>query len=285
MKQKYIIAHGHRRYLAYTKLGYKKIPCLILPDRILEEIPLTHIDSIGNTRLGAKDGEIAQLMQSIKDNGLLHPIGVYRDGEVETEQFLIDNITENVQRENITPIELSNAITSLKKLGLTNKEIAVRLSMAPNKIDTLARMSAPLREKYIGKAAFYENSKSQKTGIPVSSLNLVSGFRLNAKDEDDLMHTIMKKSYGTEQIRVLGLLLRSGHSLKGAEQLLDSSRVVHARVAVDTEEWAKLKKRSEVSSDEELYNRILRKEVDYNPEIFLWLPKGRRRGRPPRTSS
>lgn len=124
------------------------------------DIPISKAIQLKNSRGEFKDETMAQLMQSIKENGLLQPIGVCKNGskfEVlygnrrlvafkklgrktipavikETPEFETDadlmNLTENIQREDVTLPEIGRYLTILSEDGLSNKEIAARLGMA-----------------------------------------------------------------------------------------------------------------------------------------------------------
>lgn len=126
----------------------------------IQLIPLNKIKIGKNSRHDIKDDELAGLMQSIKETGQLMPIGVKKVGDGYhilhgNRRFLacsklgltkilatvhelkreadgdIVNLTENIQRRNITLAEIGRYIDLLKKEnGLTRKEIAVRLGIS-----------------------------------------------------------------------------------------------------------------------------------------------------------
>lgn len=125
----------------------------------VEYLPLKSIRMGSNSRLTVSDEEIAGLMQSIKEVGLLQPIGVVRvdggyevtygnrrflaisrlgltrvqavihENESEAENSLM-NLTENVQRRNISLAEIGRYIELLKESGMSNAEIGVRLGVS-----------------------------------------------------------------------------------------------------------------------------------------------------------
>lgn len=104
---------------------------------------------------------ISELMNSIKQSGLLQPIGVVKKGKtyevvygnrrltavkklgwtkidalvhVNENQFDgdIQNLTENIQRKQVSPAEIGRYILSLEKEGLSREEISIRLGMSKN---------------------------------------------------------------------------------------------------------------------------------------------------------
>lgn len=124
----------------------------------VQDISLNKIKLAKNSRMDIKDEELSGLMQSIKEVGLLQPIGVVKRKagyeicygnrrflaasklgltsvpavihEHKTEADIdLMNLTENVQRRNISLTEVGRYIDLLKNQDLTYKEIAVRMGV------------------------------------------------------------------------------------------------------------------------------------------------------------
>jgi ParB/RepB/Spo0J family partition protein len=126
----------------------------------VKEIPLNQIKLGRNSRMNISNEEIAGLMESIKETGLLQPIGVVpgkkggyeicygnrrflafsklgfktipailHDTAVDSEVDM-KNLTENVQRRNLSLTEAGRYVQLLKAEGLTSAEIAVRLGVS-----------------------------------------------------------------------------------------------------------------------------------------------------------
>lgn len=131
---------------------------------VIKEIPLNKIKLGRNSRMNVTDDEIAGLMESIKEEGLLQPIGVVpRGGGYEicfgNRRFLatsklgltsipamvfanakdvevdMKNLTENIQRRNLSLTEAGRYITLLQEQGLTLAEVAVRLGVSKSYVD------------------------------------------------------------------------------------------------------------------------------------------------------
>ncbi len=125
----------------------------------IEKMPLKKIKLNKNSRLNVDPDELEGLMQSIKTTGLLQPIGVIKNGtgyeicygnrrfmacsklgmtsmpvivhERKSESDVdIKNLTENVQRRNISLTEVGRYIGLLEKEGLSQAECAVRLGVS-----------------------------------------------------------------------------------------------------------------------------------------------------------
>lgn len=130
----------------------------------IERLPINKIKLNKNSRLNIDPDELDGLMQSIKEEGLLQPIGVVKNGSsyeicYGNRRFLacsklgiskipaivhekqkesdvdIKNLTENVQRRSISLMEVGRYITLLESQGLSKRESAVRLGVTPAYVD------------------------------------------------------------------------------------------------------------------------------------------------------
>lgn len=142
-----------------TRIEFKGAPMAKNGTVTIEKIPLNKIKLNKNSRLNIDPEELDGLMQSIKSTGLLQPIGVIKNGtgyeicygnrrflacsklgmthmpvivhERKSESDVdIKNLTENVQRRNISLSEVGRYIEILEKEGLNNAEAAVRLGVS-----------------------------------------------------------------------------------------------------------------------------------------------------------
>lgn len=125
----------------------------------ITKMPINKIKLNKNSRLNIDPEELDGLMQSIKSEGLLQPIGVIKNGSgyeicYGNRRFLacsklgvttipcivhekkkesdvdIKNLTENVQRRNISLAEVGRYIELLEGEGLSKQESAVRLGVS-----------------------------------------------------------------------------------------------------------------------------------------------------------
>jgi len=136
-------------------------------ERIME-VPVAQVREKSNVRQEYDNASIAELAESIRQQGLLQPITVaaaengYYDilfghrryrafvllsqtdhetflkikcivktkGEFNEKEILVQQLIENVQRENVTGRDMRAALEELKGRGLTHREIAERLGKA-----------------------------------------------------------------------------------------------------------------------------------------------------------
>jgi ParB/RepB/Spo0J family partition protein len=204
----------------------------------IREIKLKDVILLDNSRTKSKKEEMAELMESIKMNGLLQPIGV-REGErkgeynlifgyrrfeavsklghktipahilVENQDedaamfFYINNLVENLQRKDINCVELGRICWELKsKFNMTDAEIAVRVSVPKGRIKQALDTYNYVPDEYKGKVktmTFGSNTKSAGN-IPSSIATSI---------------TNIKRKYGLKQddVRPLFEMARKGESL------------------------------------------------------------------------
>lgn len=144
---------------------------------MVQNIPLNKIKLGKNSRLSIRDEDFAGLMMSIKDQGMLQPIGVVRRKtgyeicygnrrflacsklgyskipaivhEDSTEANIdLKNLTENIQRRNISLTEAGRYIQLLMDQKLTKKEIAARLGVSTGYVESCLSAYNEVPEEY-----------------------------------------------------------------------------------------------------------------------------------------
>ncbi len=189
----------------------------------IQMMSLNKIKLSRNSRSAIANDDLSGIMQSIKEVGLLQPIGVSKDGTgysicYGNRRFLacsklglkkipviihkhknvaeadLKNLTENIQRRNISLIEAGRYVSILKQSGLSSNEIATRLgvnkSYVAATLDVFNRVPVK-HQKDIDVAVTKSNKTSKSTGkIGVYSARRIvsakSTYRLNDKQTDYL---------------------------------------------------------------------------------------------------
>ena len=245
-KQKYVLAYGFRRYSACKKLGWTTVPAFIQdedgkPSQV-KNLPLSTIHVIDNTRLDKSDDAFTELMQSIKQQGLLQPVGVWPIDALDRESFIVMNLTENIHREGLSPFELSKACRELKKLGLNAGEIGVRLSLPKSRIDSILNLTDTFPEETMRQASFVQNKRDKKGKIPVSVLNTISSIR--ATDPKNaikrVIEAVKEKEWGVTDVGMVKELLQGGMDVERAIAKKDDYDVIQPRIIVKRSSMAKL---------------------------------------------
>ncbi len=146
----------------------------------IKELPMNKIKIGRNSRLAVSKEDLSGLMQSINSTGLLEPIGVIKSqkhqGSYEiaygNRRFMafsklglhsipaviheyknesdvdVKNLTENVQRRNISLAEIGRYASILEGEGLGKKELAVRLGVSINYLDACLNAYKDVPKEY-----------------------------------------------------------------------------------------------------------------------------------------
>lgn len=193
----------------------------------IREIPLNKIKLGKNSRMQVSEDEIAGLMQSIKEVGLLQPIGVTKSGNsfeivYGNRRFLavsklgkakipavvhsnknvsendLQNLTENLQRRNISLIEAGRYIQILRDSGLSAAEIAVRLGVSKAYIQSCitAFQEVPKEHQKDLEVKTVHDRKRTPGKISISTARAIVSARATyrlSKDEEELLYKAAKK--------------------------------------------------------------------------------------------
>ena len=213
----------------------------------VQEISLNKIKLGKNSRLSIDEGDLTGLMQAIKEQGLLQPVGVIKKkaGGYElaygNRRFLscsklgwtkipcvvmeengeysrdLKNLTENVQRKNIGLIECGRFIKLLKAQNLTQDEIAVRIGVTKQYVvsceaafDDVPKEHRHDIEMTIGNARVSEGKVSLSVARKI--MNEQKGKNLLASDVDRLFKAAKaKEGFSEASIPRYAKALAAGH--------------------------------------------------------------------------
>ena len=219
-------------------------------EMIVKTLPVNRIRLGKNSRLTIRDEDLSGLMESIKSTGLLQPIGVSKAGKGysicygnrrfiactklgmkkipavivvnknSTEEDL-KNLTENIQRRQISLMEAGRYVDILMKGGLSRKEIAVRLGTSPAYVSHTIDAYKMVPKKFqkdieVGLTKTRGGSTKNSGGkISVSSarkiLNAKKQFRLTRNQMNYLFEEAKKNNgFVPEKIGTYAVELKSG---------------------------------------------------------------------------
>lgn len=217
---------------------------------VVQKMALNKIKLGKNSRLSVSKEELDGLMQSIKEVGLLQPIGVAKNGtgyeicygnrrfmacsklgftnipvivhERKKESDIdLKNLTENIQRRNIGLAEAGRYIELLKKEGLTTGEIGVRLGVTRGYISACLQAYEEVPAKFrndlelaIGAGSKRETKKGYGK-IAVTSakaiINAAKSYGLDEEQKEKLFSAAKSdERFLTENTRKYAAALKSG---------------------------------------------------------------------------
>lgn len=216
----------------------------------LKEIPIKEVTIRENHRVKVEDTNIHELMSSIKQHGLQQAIGVTGKpgdytlvfgsrrliactklglksihanvmGELEAKQFLIINLTENIQRENPSFAEMGRTIEQLKKLGLDIKQVAARIGIEPRKCSDILDTYTRLPSSHRGKVKFGGKGRTTavgeiSAGVAMKVVSLKKQLNLSDPTCRSLLDNLGKKDLPPSHLSNLALLMDSGFKFEDA---------------------------------------------------------------------
>ena len=270
---------------------------------VFKEIEISKIKSLENIRTKIKDKDIRDLMNNIKQQGLLQPIGVWLTpnkkehiiafgnrrlascdklgwktitakilGELSYEDMLIVNTSENLHRKEVTVQELGRICKLLETKGLSKGEIAVRLGLPTQRIAVALRIFEKIPREFRNDVMYLNSSTRYKEGkIPAHVFNtlytLGKEFGIGQKDLRKVLNSVKKYDLSIGQIQLFGVLLREGMSIDKALGSLHLYNIRRISVPIKkTVEEGMLKKHG-IQFVTELFSRILNGEIQGNDEL------------------
>lgn len=264
-------------------------------------VDINDIEVIKNVR--PDTGDVSTLMNSIKQHGLMEPIGVYRekgkyymlyghrrlealkklgytklevgkeiliqDKTPDIAELMILNTTENIEREDIEPISLGTICSELKNVhGLSVSEIAVRLSLPKGRIETAMSLSKKTPDPF-KKDLTYTVTPRKRRGLPVTILQDINRIKKLTDEEREILATTAKKEDLTSaEIATIRTLVEEGQTLKTALEKGKEFRTLYIKVAVNRAVARKLelKVRKKIS---DIINDRIKNDNWYPTDLFL----------------
>lgn len=235
----------------------------------VKEIPLKKIKTLENTRGELKDKDIAELMSSIKHEGLLQPIGLVKEKtqykvvfgnrrleafkklgklgipaivytKMDAQEFLLKNIQENEHRKGITAFELGRAINDLhEKFFMSIHEISVRLSMEKHKVKGALNIFKDWPEELRDRVKEKPTANSGELSIAQADRILAASKRANLKKKDQisLIKEISKNDVPTRLYKVVTSLLKEGETPKQAVMKSKSYKHIVVNLCIPQEQF------------------------------------------------
>lgn len=243
----------------------------------ITRVPLKKIKLSRNSRMDVSAEELEGLMQSIKEVGLLQPIGLVetKDGyEIAygNRRFLacsklglhtipaivrsskrafdvdIQNLTENIQRRNLGLAEIGRYMKLLEGEGLNRNEIAVRLgvprSYVTNCFDAFERVPKKFQHDIEVRVSAIDKGQHTKPGkISIKQaqaiINAKKHFRLTDKQSEQLFLEAKKlgPKFLPERIDKYSAAVKMG---KTPSEAVEPVKALSFRMIISEKEWERL---------------------------------------------
>jgi ParB family chromosome partitioning protein len=230
------------------------------------EIPIDKVKVVENVRLNVKQGELSELMQNIKHNGLLQDIGVWETesgeyiiaygnrrliacqklgwrtipakilGDLTDSDLLILNVSENLHRKNISVAELGRVCDLLRRQGLSNSEIATRLGLPLERVRLALDIFGTVPKELRGDIVFLDNREKAKKGkISANTykaiMSLDRSLNLNRPDVAKILRVVKQEEIPLDKIRLFGQFIKQGMSVDKGLKSINSCEVIQVNLA------------------------------------------------------
>ncbi len=235
----------------------------------VKNVRVSQVKQVGNSRITKVDHEMANLMKSIKKDGLLQPIGVAKKGtkynvvygnrrfeackklghktvsavilpEGTTEKdAMILNFTENEHREDLTTHDMGVFVRDLKnKFNMTPSEIAARLSVNRGRVQNILKCSSSIPAEFRDKVRLMGSGKKKKGTIPeqyLPTLVSITGKHHMTKPQTKKLYEYCTRDTTTKtKLEKVGVGLKDGLSLPAAIKAAGNIENVRLNIVVES---------------------------------------------------
>jgi ParB family chromosome partitioning protein len=251
-----------------------------MPEGELKNIPISDILVLENIRSRLDLDDLTSLMMSLKQNGLLQPVGVYkkRDSnkyilnwghrrfeaanklgwktipamvsniELSEDEFLILNAIENLQRKDNSPVEFGRICARLKEdFNLSVSEIAARLSVPKGKVTRAIEIYSKV-PKELQHIIGYRIGGAIPTGkVSATTANEILRLHLTQEVTTNLFNEARRNELGVKDIRLIGIMIQSGSSLQDALEEHQKYKLKTAFLAVNKKKWKSIEDSQDIT--------------------------------------
>jgi ParB/RepB/Spo0J family partition protein len=257
---------------------------------IVRDVLIKDIKVLTNMRSSIKNLE--GLMQDIKQNGLKQAIGVMPtktneyiivfgnrrlnackklgwkkipamigDKDMLLSELKISNLSENIHRENLEPMEEGAACAELKKEGMTASEIAVRLNIPKSRVlrglDLINKV--PVKHKNSIGFGDYGYKKGGKISATVMGkiISCRRQFGLSEQAFEKIINNAQMQEYSTADMYLLSLFLNDGLTATQAIEAMKNYCYQRVDVVVSRAELQELLEKYKMDSSTMLIQSIV----------------------------
>lgn len=258
----------------------------------IQNVSLSKIKLGNNSRLDVTEEEISGLMRSIKEEGLLQPIGIAktrgRNYQIvygnrrfmaysklglktipavivkDSKQSDIDikNLVENIQRKNISLKEVGRYINHLESTGLKASEIAVRLGVSPGYIYSAKQSFDKIPKKFskdvdVSVGAFGPGGRTKKGKMSLRAVRSIertikTNPRLGVKGKNKLYELAKTQGFNSDMTDDYAHLIKENPNLSNSaiiQKGASGKKTVTVNFTLTTDE----------------YNRVYNKHIENGP--------------------
>jgi len=259
---KYKIVYGNRRFNACKKLGWKTIEAKI-DGGIAEILKISDITTFKNCR--TSNNGINLLMQSIRDNGLLEPIGLTKSKTFGVNELILNGV-ENLQRKEISRLQQGKLFKKLRdEEGLTCAEIGSRFAFHVRTIENNIKYFETIPKGAQNSIGEYDKIDTKQ---PINEALIVAtyGKCASKKIAKRVLSSAIKKKWSVGKTRKVSRLCSAGLAFEQAKK--DEYVTLKSEVPVNAEVMTKMLKKHKLTRTK-LVRGMLKGEIPLNKKLVV----------------
>lgn len=265
----------------------------------VEKVSLKKISVPENIRLNIRENELAGLMASMKQQGLLQPIGVMKERgsytylwghrrikaaqklgwktidahvtlskDVSEEDAIIINAVENLQRKDVSPFELGRLVSQLSKKGLSIGEISARMGTPRSRLkESLGLFLSTIPQEYQKDVEYIKSNMNKKGKVSASVASYIyastkrfGGMRV--EDKRKLFDLVKKNELSGEQVAHISMLMSGGMSLTKAMDSLNDYVIGAVRLIFNKKKIEKMMEEHELTRTQ-VVEELIKGKIPY----------------------
>ncbi len=266
------------------------------------KIKLIDIKHIDNSRMRGKD-DVSELMHDIEQRGLLQSVGIrvhdnaliygnrrvrayeklgYDEIEADffddlnDEDLLIANLAENIQRKGLGSVEIGRVCKMLVDKGLTNSEIAQKLSINVNRVRAcITAYTITVGTPFEKLVKFSVGRGTKHGGIPESLIWDIQshitrglGRKITKYDWDILLRSAEEGKLHTKNVNILKYILinDTNKDLVKALGILDKVKIIYFFISLNRNAYEKAKRKIKIDNDVEFMKHVIK---NYDEDLIF----------------
>jgi ParB-like chromosome segregation protein Spo0J len=216
----YNCEYGFRRLAACTKLGYKFIQARDVDTGEVINVPIKDINSKNNLRLSSvEDPKLAEMMTTIRERGLFQAIGVQKSKNEGGISHIINNLVENLQRQDPHIFDFGMACKRLgEEFDMSVDEIASSLGINPSRIKDALEIVSKFNKDEIADIEFDVERKNKAGKISIKAAQVIanSTARQSSRVKKEFLKAAKKENLNVSEINHVANLIKSGLDVDAA---------------------------------------------------------------------
>lgn len=247
----------------------------------VKNVKIDQIENIHNVRTNI--GDVSSLMKSIKSSGLMQPIVLTKSSkknkykivcgnrrlkalkglnrktipanivDVKDDiEFIVKNLIENTQRENVPVVDVGKSFLELQEMNLNYYEIAAKVSESPSYVKACIAIYDQVPKQYRSKIT--RKAKRGDSGIAMSIAKRIIDarhtFGLTKKQYEKLWEESIKHNLNLKEIDSLAVWIRNNPRAKVVGTNIAKIRNVKLNFSMKKNQIIRLEKKYDMNINE-----------------------------------